>query len=280
MLLDHAAEVLQLTGLGGEGDDLLLMFHRIGRIAFPICSYLLVNGWRYTKNKTNYMSRIIFFAALSQIPYTIALYPGNGSRRGESGQIICSFSVTYFLIWFLLFAIVYWYLFRKADRLFLMLTVSLMISHFSLKIDGIWIAEGKLNVFYTYAAGMLVMYYLERLADGSIQVFSFPGMLSFFCLIWGSLAVLGSSDYGMAGRILILSLYFCRDSRFLQMLAILIWEILFYGIIMGNTKGMVFSFASLLLIGLYNQKKGLPVKYGFYIFYPAHLLLLGVAVLL
>ncbi|MCX6649976.1 MAG: TraX family protein [Candidatus Bathyarchaeota archaeon] len=44
----------------------------IGRIAFPLFAYLLVLGMRSTHNLRGYFNRLIFFAFLSQVPYSLA----------------------------------------------------------------------------------------------------------------------------------------------------------------------------------------------------------------
>ncbi len=41
----------------------------IGRISFPIFCYFIANGYTYTSNRRNYFFRILGFAFISQIPY-------------------------------------------------------------------------------------------------------------------------------------------------------------------------------------------------------------------
>lgn len=43
----------------------------IGRIAMPIYTFLLVQGYRYTKNFTRYVLRLCVFAVLSEVPYDL-----------------------------------------------------------------------------------------------------------------------------------------------------------------------------------------------------------------
>lgn len=64
MLLDHIGAAF----FSGE-----LIWRIIGRIAFPIYAYALVQGFRYTKSYGKYMLRLTIIAVLSQLPYQIAL---------------------------------------------------------------------------------------------------------------------------------------------------------------------------------------------------------------
>lgn len=43
----------------------------IGRLAFPIFCYLIVEGLTYTKNVVNYIIRLFIFALLSQVPFSL-----------------------------------------------------------------------------------------------------------------------------------------------------------------------------------------------------------------
>ena len=51
-------------------------FYFIGRISFPVFAYLITEGWRYTKSKSQYMLRLFCFAVLSQVPYLLVVNRG------------------------------------------------------------------------------------------------------------------------------------------------------------------------------------------------------------
>ena len=63
MLIDH-------IGLLFFPDDSL--FRIVGRIAFPLYCWFLVQGYRYTRHLGRYMRRLFALACLSQIPFMLA----------------------------------------------------------------------------------------------------------------------------------------------------------------------------------------------------------------
>ena len=62
MLCDH------LWGISVRGNDWLTC---VGRLAFPIFAFMIVEGYFHTKNLKKYVLRLLFFAVISEIPYPI-----------------------------------------------------------------------------------------------------------------------------------------------------------------------------------------------------------------
>jgi hypothetical protein len=74
MLIDHIAYAMIERGLGLSGE--LYMINRVmrsmGRIAFPIFCFTIVEGFQKTSNTREYMKRLIIFALISEIPFDMA----------------------------------------------------------------------------------------------------------------------------------------------------------------------------------------------------------------
>lgn len=50
----------------------LILLRVIGRLAFPLFAFLIANGAYHTHDINKYMQRIIIFALISQVPFTLA----------------------------------------------------------------------------------------------------------------------------------------------------------------------------------------------------------------
>ena len=73
MLIDHFARAVysQVYGYQYEIYDLMT---KIGRIAFPIYCFLLVEGFYHTKNVSTYIRNCFLFPLISEIPFDMAIF--------------------------------------------------------------------------------------------------------------------------------------------------------------------------------------------------------------
>lgn len=74
MLIDHVAYVMIERGLGLSGDLYIIdrVMRGMGRIAFPIFCFTIVEGFQRTSNAKEYLKRLIIFALISEIPFDLA----------------------------------------------------------------------------------------------------------------------------------------------------------------------------------------------------------------
>ena len=231
MLIDHAGAVILgrmlwdkgvMTVLNGSDPQALLawmnehgnlfwiytLMRMIGRVAFPIFIFLMVEGLSRTSNRWKYLGRMGAFALISEIPFNLAL----------TGQI--------------------------------------------------WSTEYQ-SVYFTLSIGLLAMIICDTLEE-RLRAYQKSlvriGYWMLVVLITVAAAVLAEflqTDYGAIGIVCIMVIYITRRKKIAQTIGgalVFIWEV---------TAPLAF-----IPVWFYNGKRGLKLKYLFYIFYPAHLLIL------
>lgn len=286
MLIDHIAASVLLNPLVNANSAFMISLAHVmrmfGRLAFPIFCFLLIEGFLHTKNRKKYALRLALFALISEIPFDLAF-----SYK--------SFDFSYQNVFFtLLIGLLVMIGFQTiTDRwnekkwlivpaLFGILSAAYITLNYAVIgalnfIDHILYYAGSDHLIilnftsYSLLLGLCAMlgiaaYLLMRKKYASEKANVF--FARFAVLAFGmTLAAVLNTDYFEFGVLTIAVMYALRKSRVAEMAA--------------GTVTLVFAMFNELpallnipLIYWYNGKRGLKLKYFFYIFYPAHLLLL------
>ena len=219
-----------------------ILLREIGRIAFPIFCFLLVEGFIHTHSRRQYAVRLLIFGIVSQIPFQLALYWGDRLRLNVM-----------FTLLFGLLAI--W----AVDSLF----------HPDCKEEQRIVSgrEEQKTVF--------VIEQRNVFSTGQFVLRTLAAVLIVLGLLAAAYAA--RSDYSWGGVLLILVLFLLR--KYPVHAAVCGWLcITFYSWVqIGFDPRLpleVYSFAGFALCLFYNGKRGTQSRYFFYIYYPAHLMVL------
>lgn len=219
MLIDHTgATIVQGMLVTVSADDyqfwnvLYWVMRTIGRLAFPIFCYLLVEGIKHTSNPTKYAIRLLVFAFISDMPFDYAFFGG-------------------------------------------------------------WVVWAHQNVFFTLFIGLIAVEcgrFLEEWCNNSMLKYVMIAVSTFAFMVGADFL---HTDYGSMGVLTIVLIYYFprilpeRRKGFGFLLALL-------PLILTN----IFEAPALLdalVIRKYDGTRGRQMKYFFYLFYPVHLLILG-----
>jgi len=221
----------------------LSVLNLIGRIAFPLFSFQLVVGYTYTHNIKKYISRMFIFALISQIPYSIFIYIYTG---------------TYFEL-----------------NIFFTLATSLICMYI--------LSSKNINIYLKLlciSICLIISYYLKF--DYSIFGILYPLFIFVFYPFQEKFGKnrfsLSENNKNTNKNSIIKLLFFIAGTLALSIvkyikLIPLISTSWFIGLVL-------FTFIPAVIMIFFNGKKGPSLKYIFYIFYPAHLLLLELIYLL
>lgn len=128
---------------------------------------------------------------------------------------------------------------------------------------GVSMANMNLNVIFTLLAGLICLIFINKHKLIGIIV----------SIIIMGIANLLKFEYGIYGILVILIFYIFRNNKVLLILMQALNLFMYY--IFEHGKVQMYSIISVLMIVLlYNHKKGKSLKYLFYIFYPLQFLIL------
>ena len=151
---------------------------------------------------------------------------------------------------------------RSPRRYLLRLTGFALLSElpFDLAFYG-GIEWGHQNVYFTLALGLLALWAIQS-----------RGMEGWLLALTAALAAeLLGCDYGMYGVLLILLLDRFHSARSEQLAGVALLNLAFFGL-----QTQILSLIALPLLWLYNGKRGRDDRRLFYLYYPAHLCVLGI----
>lgn len=272
MLIDHTG--CMLAYLYKLSASQYLVMRSLGRIAFPLYAFLIVNGFEKTGSRTKYLSRLCAFAALSQIPFNFAPLRSSSVQPAET-LFAFRTDAAFLAVFALLSAAFAVSVFRKR---YLSLSAAALtacaVAGTSLSLGGMTLLGGKLNVFYTLAcslAAICVIDMLERRAEYRPADIAAVLLATAVCAL-----LLKNSDYGYTGLLLIAALYLFRHSRAIQAVSVVLWGAALY-LPQGSARLGMTAAAALAAVPvlIYSGKVGRKTK-AFYYAYPAHLILLGI----
>ena len=241
MFCDH----LCMTLLGNA-----MWLHYIGRIAYPIFAFMLVEGFRHTGNLKKYFLRMVIFALISEVPF----------------DLMCGGT------WF----------FPTQQNVMFTFIISMLLMLLMEQPKKIKKAAGRYILFAVTALSALLIGFIV----GTVTMVDYFGggivMVLCFYFFQGDRILSFEVKYKKKWT----GLLVVWINRIAQ--AYLVWQIcneMIGGLcenitIFGKTYEVVvesFGILALIPIWLYNGQKGItskPFKYCCYAFYPAHILLL------
>lgn len=284
MLIDHTAAVL-IDGLFiSKGYDLysslyyLNIFMRlVGRIAFPIFVFLLIEGATHTRSKLKYAMRLLFFAILSEIPFDLAF---NRSFFYFNSQnvfftlaigmfmilafdLISTKSINKFLLTFIsilgFLSPPMFFIFFYKDAV--LLQTQNLINNLTLNNSMIYLIISILLLFLTS------LFLISKKKRHGLVAAKKASCNLFILFLALACAIILKSDYSEIGVLTIAIMYILRALK---------TQSFFFGclVLIFSQPIEITALLGLIPIHKYNGTRGLKLKYIFYFFYPLHLLLL------
>lgn len=274
MLIDHAAYSLFLAGVfTGKG---YVYMRAVGRIAFPIFAYMIVNGFEKTHDVRRYFSRLALFAVISQPVYRLAFTAANyGAQALTGGGITLSLTAANITAPCLAALIAAAYLIfacrGRVDLSLLWVCTALVLPYVRLEVFGVTLLGGKLNVFYTLAIGLALIAALDalrRARGGKGELFR--ALMLLLAALSAALLLQKTADYGWMGLALIAALYLARSRRVYQAGVIVLWCVFEYAVMQSSWFFALYAMLAAVPVLLYSGRLGARMR-GFYLVYPVHL---------
>ena len=162
-------------------------------------------------------------------------------------------------------------------KYFLRMLIFALISEipFDLALNDSLFDFGTQNVIFTLLIGALTIFAIEKVFQSEKNDIIKIIFIILISLVGMPLGNILKTDYSYKGVLAIVLIYLTRNSKISTAMALFVgffFESEMWGYVIEMTYGFVYL--SIPLLMLYNGKKGKESKWLYYIFYPAHLLLI------
>ncbi len=270
MFIDHGSILLLQTA--SVSFYTYIFLRGIGRIAFPIYSFLLVKGFNYSSDKRKYLFRLMSFALISQIPFSLYFSHTAGASAGPaefafSGAALAIVGVLWLCAYIVCSK-------TRSIKELLVLLLFILLPGFRLNLGSICLLNGEMSIFYSLSLSLAAVYFIQTLREKALNTLQL--VLSAAAILAAVLIIQPCADYGISALILILGLYFLNSRRLPQAVYMCVWAFLQYGFTGAGLMYSLFACLSAVLVFFYNGRKGPSAKYFFYAFYPVHLIILSI----
>ena len=257
------------------------IFRAIGRLAFPIFIFLLIEGFYHTRSIARYLRNLLIFALVSEFPFDsafnsdfalefgyqnvyftlfiglVVVWISSGIKKREFTKMSTGFAVALDI-------------FATAASIFILLQrhglVSIILGdimeRFSVTSFVIYCLVASISI----VAAAIIALVLKKRGE---CFFKRKALIMLTLSVGMLLAVFLRTDYSAYGVLAVLIMYiFSQNKEKASTLSIV-------SLAVYNPIEAVALF-DLDLIRKYNGERGLKLKYIFYAFYPAHLMLIAV----
>ena len=222
----------------------------IGRCAFPVFCFMLVEGFIHTRSRAKYGLRLLIFAAISEVPFCLIFFPDSPNRHADT---IFTLLIGYLVIWGTDVAASFFLEEKyRPTQEYREHKETKAIRELSRKVFGDLDAEDRPQGF-TLERGLR---HVGFLAVSIALLFAGSYIAKYF-----------GCDYSYGGVGTIMLLYYFYRIRPFSLLVAWIWLSVY-------NQNELMAITGFWLIYCYNGERGKQSKYFFYVFYPLHLMVL------
>lgn len=244
MLIDH-------TGLALCDNNQIM--RSVGRLAFPVFAFFLAEGVRHTSDVRRYMARMAVLAAVSEVPFDMAVY---GSVFDVTSQNVF-FTLLMGLI--AVTAMAAHKAISEGGEEFSMTRFLYVLGRHRVEVVVLSMLAAEFLRFDYGAAGVAVIilfYEFTPLGDAAAPVFSLPG----FCAMAG-----GDRTFSL-------------PLLLMECVCLTVIDGIIYFTVFGGIE--LYALLSIIPLAMYSGERGrIRLKYAFYAFYPVHMFIIGVIAL-